>query len=128
MEQWKEIRGYEGIYEVSNLGNVRSMDRIIEMKNGGKREYYGQELTKCFCHGGYPKVNLYDSERKCKTWRIHTLVALHFVDNPNGHTYVNHKNECKTDNRADNLFWTTNLENNSRGGAICKRKLGAKQR
>lgn len=119
-EIWKDITDYEGIYQVSNLGNVRSVDRDIEMSHGGIKFQTGKYLKQTKCSNGYYKVNLYDHERKRKTWRVHTLVALHFVEGGQSEefSYVNHSNEDILDNRASNLFWTTNLKNNSRGASI----------
>lgn len=117
-EQWKEIMGYEGIYEVSDMGNVRSVTRTIKMSHGGIKTYMGKTLKQAICTSGYYKVNLYDNNRKQKTFRVHTLVALHFLNNESGYNFVNHHNENKLDNRAENLFWTTNLKNNSRGASI----------
>lgn len=117
-EIYVAIKGYDGIYEVSNLGNVRSVDREIKMSHGGIKFQAGRILKQVICSSGYYKVNLYDENRKQRTCRVHTLVATHFIDNPNKYNFVNHYNEDKLDSQVENLFWTNQVENNSRGGSI----------
>lgn len=98
VEIWKDIDGYEGLYQVSNLGNVRSLN----WKNTGfVRNLYLKPHNK-----GYLQVELWkNSERRMFT--VHRLVALHFVDGFAEGKVVNHKNEDKTDNHSDNLEWVT---------------------
>ena len=78
MEIWKEIEGYEGLYEVSNLGNVKSLN---------KRK--GRILKPIKDHFGYLRVNLYNSEYKIH--KVHRLVAEAFIPNPNNYPIINHK-------------------------------------
>lgn len=101
MEEWRDIKGYEG-YQVSNLGNVRSLDRWITYKNGGKRFWKGKTLKPNLIQG-YLYVFLYKKEAKPKIFRIHRLVAEAFIPNPDNLPQVNHINERKTDNRVENL-------------------------
>lgn len=110
MEQWKPIPGYEGRYEVSDLGRVRSLDHVLP--NG--HFYKGQIIAPRKNNGGYMLVNLSRSNN-IRTFSLHKLVALVFVDNPNQLSQVNHINEDKTDNRADNLEWCTASYNTSYG-------------
>ncbi|MDO7487016.1 NUMOD4 domain-containing protein [Peribacillus frigoritolerans] len=123
-EQWKAIKCYEGLYEISNHGRVRSLDRVIEMKNGVQRPTKGQMLKPTKDQHGYLKVHLSMEDTK-KMFRVHQLVALHFIDNPNGYTFVNRLNKDLTNNRADNLYWETpfvSLGNAGKiGGKISKR-------
>ena len=98
-EEFKEIIGYEGLYWVSNLGNVKS-----------KRK----QLKICLNVYGYPVVNL-SKEGKMKTFTVHRLVALHFIDNPYNLPQVNHKDECKINNCVTNLEWCTQQQNHDYG-------------
>lgn len=102
MEVWKDIRGYEGLYQVSNLGNVRSLN----WRNTGTV----RNLTLKSHNRGYLKVEL-ASKGKCKTFMVHRLVAFHFVPGYQDGFVVNHINERKTDNRADNLEWVSQAKN-----------------
>lgn len=113
MEIWKDIKGFEGYYQVSNQGNVRSLDRIVE--NGGRLiTRKGQVLCKGLSSYGYYHVVL-SKGGKHKNFRVNRLVAEAFVPNPNNYPHVNHKNEIKTDNRAENLEWCTGQYNHNYG-------------
>jgi hypothetical protein len=108
-EQWRPIPEVgEGVcYEVSSLGNVRSVDRIV---NGSVVEgvrIVNREMTTT----GYYRVNISDGNGKRKKLRVHRLVASAFVQNPDGLPQVNHINGNKLDNRADNLEWVTAKQN-----------------
>lgn len=114
MEIWKRVKGYEDCYEVSNLGNVRSVTRKVERTNpaGGKSFYiYKSKMLKsCITNKGYLRLGLYLNDVK-NNHQIHRLVASAFVDNPDNKEQVNHINAIKTDNRAENLEWVNNYEN-----------------
>ena len=101
-EIWKPIPYYENLYEVSNLGNVKSLRNKI--------------ILKPFLTRGYFSVNL-SKDGICKTFLIHRLVALAFIPNPNNYKEVNHKDEIKTNNNVDNLEWCTREYNMSYGKA-----------
>ena len=110
LEIWKPIKGYEGLYEVSNLGNIRSLDRYIEQKQFSgtifKRLYKGKILKPQLRNSGYLMVNL-----KNKQIVVHRLVAETFIENPENKPYINHKDACRTNNCVSNLEWVTHSEN-----------------
>ena len=113
MEMWKDVKGYEGVYQVSNYGNVRSLSRIQTDKNGRNVQYQSKVLTPQPNSQGYMRVGL-KLNGKQKYWFVHRLVALHFVDNPNFQKYaiVNHLDSNYLNNKADNLEWTDISGNN----------------
>lgn len=108
-EIWKDIEGYEDLYQVSNLGNVRSLDR--EVFNG--KVYYtklGKKLKFFSDKNGYFCLHLAKNNKQ-STKKVHRLVAQTFIVNPNNKPEVNHKNGIKNDNRVENLEWVTGSEN-----------------
>ena len=98
-EVWKDIDGYEGRYQISSLGRLRS---FLQDKENGKIKI-GNETRK-----GYLAVLLYADDGTSKWVPVHRLVASAFIDNPDGLPQVNHKDEDKKNNRVDNLEWCTN--------------------
>ena len=101
-EEWRDVVGYEGLYQVSNLGRIKSFQ-------------YGNShnikiMNKHFVRGGYVSAQLWKSGTS-KCIGIHRLVAQAFLENPNNFPLVGHKNNNKTDNRVENLYWTTYSEN-----------------
>jgi len=109
MEIWKDIKGYEGIYQVSNLGNVRSVDRTLRGNSGRVRFYNGQPTTQ-YEIGGYLHVCL-SKNGTPKHKKVHRLIAIAFVPNQNNKPFINHINGIKTDNSIENLEWCTAKEN-----------------
>lgn len=122
-EEWKDIKGYEGLYRISNFGAVESKHhhgKWIRMKGTNNRR--GER--------GYIQVFLYDESRKYKIFYVHRLVLLHFVgEPPEGKPFVLHLDDNSLNNRVDNLIWGSQVENGrhaaERGrmprGEACKR-------
>ena len=112
-EIWKDIKDYEGYYQISNLGRVKSLDRYVICGNGKIQFKKGVILSICY----NKRVNVYevhlrkDNKRKC--FKIHRLVAEAFIlnDDPVNKTTVNHKDGNRENNKADNLEWATYSEN-----------------
>jgi len=116
-EIWKDVVGYEGLYQVSNLGRVRSLDRYIELSNQyklHKRFVKGKLLNPSLNTYGYPHVGLI-KDKKQKTVVVHRLVAEAFLDNPLNKKEVNHIDENKENAKLSNLEWATRIENNNHG-------------
>jgi len=109
-EIWKSINKYDGIYEVSNMGNVRSLDRCILRSDAKSVNYKGKELKSNTDKNGYKLVNL-SFLNQVKTFKVHRLVASAFIENCKSKPIVNHKNGIKCDNRVENLEWVTCGEN-----------------
>lgn len=113
-EMWKPVVGYENLYEVSNLGNVRNVNKKWTKK---------PRLLKQHIHNEYMIVVLY-KDSKAKNKRVHRLVAEAFIPNSNNYQYINHKDENPKNNVVDNLEWCTMTYNNTYGHRlekICKK-------
>ena len=117
-EIWKSVCGYDGVYEVSNLGNVRNVNwRGLGYRNLALVRDKDGYLVVTLCRNGLQRVT-----------RVHRMVANAFIDNPYNKPQVNHKDEDKTNNRIDNLEWVSSHENNNSGtrnSRISKSKLNA---
>lgn len=110
MEIWKDIKDYEGAYQVSNFGRVKSLDRAVNSRYGGKRKVEGVLLKFIPDKDNYSKVNL-KKNQKGKRYFVHRLVAAAFIDNKENKPQVNHINGLKKDNNIKNLEWVTLSEN-----------------
>ena len=108
-EVWVPISDFEGYYSVSNLGRVRSEDRVIKDSNEFKRSYKGR-LRKTFLSNGYEYVNLSKKDIQ-KKFRVHRLVADAFLKNRLNKEYVNHIDGNKLNNILSNLEWVSSKEN-----------------
>jgi len=119
MEEWRDVPGYENLYQVSSAGQLRSLDRTVHQLNKGgiycNRLYRGKILTQRTNNGGYLLCNLYEqnSGGKGHTALTHRLIALAFLENPEGLPEIDHINRIKTDNRVSNLRWCTAKENSA---------------
>lgn len=127
-EEWRPIKGYEGVYEVSSLARVRSLDVIkntlSRMQNPMKRPFKGKVLTPKLSNSGYLFVQLYSHSRS-KNKYIHRLVAEAFCPNPDNQKQVNHKDECKTNNLPENLEWCDGEYNTNYGTGM--KRMAAKR-
>lgn len=112
-EIWKDIKGFEGIYQISNKGSVRSVDRVQKNKNGVAIHYKGKRIKPNPNSHGYFRVQL-KANGKTELLFVHRLVAKHFVENPlpEINNVVNHIDSNPHNNDATNLEWTT-LKGNS---------------
>ena len=102
---WKTIKGYEGLYEVSDTGLVRSIDRYVDNGNGNKRFAKGIILKQSISNRGYYEIWL-NKGGKAKSFLVHRLVLGAFVPNPENYPIANHLSGDKLDNRVENLQWT----------------------
>ena len=113
-EEWKPVNNFEGMYMVSNMGRVKSLDRIIFQKdrsgNISKHIYKGKILKKCTQVNGYETIDLHKNS-KTQRYLVHRLVAEHFLEKPKGKEYINHKDNTRNNNIYTNLEWCTQSEN-----------------
>jgi hypothetical protein len=107
-EEWRPVVGYDGLYEVSSLGRIRSLDRLIIYADGKATNTKGRIIKEVYRGAGYNGIGLHN--KKQRTTSVHTIVAKAFHGTHPGKN-VNHINGIKTDNRACNLEWTTPSEN-----------------
>lgn len=128
MEIWKDVVGFEGLYKVSNQGNIKSLDRQVNVSRGSKRIVKGKQLMpystqrkNCL----YKGVVLYkDTKKHRKT--VHRIVAEAFIPNPHNLPCVNHKDENRFNNAADNLEWCDVKYNNNYGTRL--QRIGDKHK
>ena len=120
-EIWKDIKGYEGLYQISNLGNVKTFN------------YRGKNKVKLLKHSldkdGYHRVTLYDKDKNIKRFAVHRLVCLAFLENPYNYPIVNHIDEDKDNNNLSNLEWCTysySVNYGTRNDKVSKKMIGNK--
>lgn len=130
MEQeiWKDIPGYEGRYQVSNMGQVKSLDRAIPHSDGSIHFRTSQVIKQYKNRLGYMNVGLPRDNTKTKQFLVHRLVALAFIPNPNNLPCVNHKDENKANNSVENLEWCTKDYNNKYGKGAIQRLVNVKKK
>jgi hypothetical protein len=110
LEIWRDINGYEGHYQVSNIGRVKSLARVVECRKNVLVNKKEKMLLDWNCGKGYRKVKLSKDSIE-KSIRVHRLVAETFLGNTEAKSEVNHINGIKYDNRVENLEWCTSSEN-----------------
>lgn len=108
-EIFEDIKGYEGKYQISNLGRVKSLPRKVKQSNGYEYNIKERFLKISLHLNGYSGITLNSNGKK--RFLIHRLVAEHFIENPNNLPQVNHKDLDKTNNKKDNLEWCTKSYN-----------------
>lgn len=123
-EEWMPVMGYEGYYEVSNFGNIRSLDRTYTNRCGVTKKKKGRLLKLSSDQRGYKICGLYVNG-KGKSVRVHRLVALNFIPNPHNLPEINHKDEDKTNNYVGNLEWCDSKYNKNYG--TWRKKLSRSQ-
>lgn len=126
IEEWKDVTGYEGLYQISSLGNVKALARKIQnIRNGHTYTRIVPEhlMSLVKTDDGYLRVTLANNKKR-RGYLVHRLVAEHFIPKIEGKTYVNHLDEDKTNNIVTNLEWCTVWENSIYGNR-CK-KIGEK--
>ena len=109
-EIWKDIKGYEGLYQVSNLGRVKSLERKVLRSEGEYRTISERILKPQTTLRGYQRIGLHYKGIN-KLFRIHRLVAQAFIPNPDNKPEVNHIDGKTSNNRVDNLEWVTAAQN-----------------
>ena len=116
-EEWKDIKGFEGLYAISNYGRVKSLKRICRANTCGLRTIEEKILSPCVASSGYCIVVL-SKNGAHKSCSIHRLVAEAFIENPENKKEVNHKDECKTNNIFTNLEWCDRAYNANYGTSV----------
>lgn len=129
MEEWKQIKGYEGFYEISNLGRVKSVIRK-PIRSRNRPSTKKENILKWRLNSdGYPVVTLVVN-RVYKQFLVHRLIAEHFIVNTNNYKVVNHKDGNKENCSISNLEWTTSSLNQKHAyeTGLKKRKLNSEQK
>ena len=105
-EIWKDIPGYEGLYQASNLGNIRS---LVFINNRGDKHRIKMKVQREGVYGRIYAMLYKDAKRK--NWLVHRLIALTFIPNPNNYPEINHIDGNPKNNRVENLEWCTKSQN-----------------
>ena len=112
--EWRPIKGFEGLYEVSDQGGVRSLDRVVKDKSGKRtRTFRGRELKDICANTGYHLVSLHKNNERITRRQVHTIVAETFLTSGMGDgMVVDHIDGIRSNNALTNLRWVTHTENN----------------
>lgn len=128
MEIWKDILGYEGYYQISSYGRIKSVERkVVKKMFGNTRIVKSKICTVLYSKQGYCRVRL-SKEGKNIKYLIHRLVALAFIPNPENKPQVNHKDGNKSKNHKNNLEWATRSENMQHASKILKKVFGKNEK
>ena len=122
IENWKAVEGYEGLYEISDLGRVKSLGREVNSKGGSTAIKKGKILALSTNKYGYEYLFLYKNNISINV-KVHRLVGLAFINNPNNKPMINHEDGNKSNNNVSNLEWNTCKENTNHAfnaGLRCK--------
>lgn len=114
---WKDVPGYEGLYQCDEIGRVKSLARVVIRTDGHSKPIKETILAPQRHNHGYAQVTLCKDGDK-RIWLVHRLIAMTFIPNPDNLPCINHKNQDKTDNRAENLEWCTVAYNNAYGDRV----------
>lgn len=117
MEIFKDIENYEGYYQISDLGRIKSLQRSVKNHSGFSKVLKERYLNPCISKTGYYVVD-FKKDGVRKTFKVHRLIAIAFINKIEDKDFVNHKNGIKTDNRIENLEWCTIAENNHHSRSI----------
>jgi len=109
-EEWRDVIGYEGLYKVSNLGRVKSLERIVTDRNGVEMPFPSVMKKNTKSKTGYWHVNLW-KDNKVKFKKVHRLIAEVFIPNPENKPQINHIDSNRLNNEISNLEWCTASEN-----------------
>lgn len=109
---WTDVKGYEGLYEINNLGEIKSLGRLVQYSDGRLRRYDGKIMKQHVNAQGYMSVRLTDENKESKLELVHRLVLSSFEEKLDDELIVNHIDGNKTNNNLDNLEWTTYSGNN----------------
>ena len=113
-EESKDIPGYQGLYQVSNMGRIKNLERDYFPGNNSVQHLNESIKKQQKNSNGYLQVSLFKNGVR-KSFSVHRLVALTFIPNPDNKPQVNHIDECKTNNKVSNLNWMTSKENCNHG-------------
>ena len=113
-ELWKDIKDFEGLYQISNLGNIKSLPKKHNLKNGHSYIQKEQILKPFKNNKGYLQIALVKNGKHYKR-QVHNLVATTFIENPNNYIEINHKDENPSNNCVDNLEWCSHIYNSNYG-------------
>lgn len=126
-EEWKDVKGHEDAYQVSNMGRIRSKTRYIIRKDGRKVYMRERIIRQTNINSGYKIINIHANDGAIYHKLVHRLVAEHFIPNPNNLEQVNHKDEDKHNNKVSNLEWCTR-EYNAQYGTNQERRITSRLR
>jgi hypothetical protein len=130
LEKWKDVVGFEGLYQVSNLGRIKSYDKrhiSIDKIGRNRDKFYPKRIMRQSVEKqGYLRLSLTDRNKTETRHAVHRLVAIAFIPNPKNLPEVDHKKGNKKDNRVTELKWVTSKENveNAWALGLCKKQLG----